>query len=151
TGIGPAHVRAVVGRRWLSSAGKEATTQRGVGDETDPELVEGREERLDVSLEQRVLGLQDRDRMYEMRLANGLRPGLTESEKPDLARVDEVLHRAGDLLDRHLWVHPVLVEHIDAVHVEVAQAVVDDFTDVLGPTVVAIVARETELRRDDDV
>ena len=33
---------------------------------------------------------------------------------PDLARRDQVLDRAGDLLDRHVGIDPVLVEEIDA-------------------------------------
>ena len=53
-----------------------------------------------------------------MRAPDGLRAGLGQSEMLDLALADQVLHRAGDVLDRHVRVDAVLIEQIDGVGLE---------------------------------
>ena len=45
-------------------------------------------------------------------------PGFGEAEVPDLALADQVLHRAGHVLDRNLRVDAVLVEQVDGVDPE---------------------------------
>ena len=49
-----------------------------------------------------------------------------------LPAVDQVLDRAGDLLDRHVGVDPVLVVQVDHVEPEPAQRALDGAGDVLG-------------------
>ena len=53
-----------------------------------------------------------------MRLADVGDTGLRQAEEPDLARLDELLHRADGLLDRDVRVHAVLVVQVDIVDVE---------------------------------
>ena len=50
---------------------------------------------------------------------------------------DQVLHRAGDVLDRHFGIDAVLVEQIDGVDLEPLERGVGDLLDVLGPAVQA--------------
>ena len=50
-----------------------------------------------------------------MGAADGLRAGLGQAEVLDLAFPDQVLHRARDVLDRHVRVDAVLVEQVDGV------------------------------------
>ena len=50
---------------------------------------------------------------WARRMSSG--PGLAEPEVADLARVDELLDGARDLLDRHVRVGAVLVEDVDVV------------------------------------
>jgi len=52
-----------------------------------------------------------------------------------LARVDQLLHRARHVLDRHLRVDPMLVEQVDGVGLEPPQRGVGDLLDVLRPAV----------------
>ena len=47
--------------------------------------------------------------------ADGRGAGLGQAEVPDLAGRDELLDRAGDVLDGHLRVDAVLVEQVDDV------------------------------------
>jgi hypothetical protein len=75
---------------------------------------------------------------------------------PDLASRDELLDRAGHVLDRHLRVDAVLVQQVDRVDAEPAQAPGDRPLDVLGSAGQAglaalLVEGEPELRRDDDL
>ena len=48
---------------------------------------------------------------------------------------DQVLHGAGDVLDRHVRVDPVLVEQVDVVDPEPLERGLDGASDVLGPAV----------------
>ena len=64
---------------------------------------------------QRVLALQRGHRLDGVGPADRRRPGLGQAEVPDLARRDQLADRAGDVLDRHVRVDPVLVEEVDHV------------------------------------
>jgi hypothetical protein len=81
--------------------------------------------------------------------------GFGEAEVCDLAGVDEFLHRAGDLLDWHVRADAVLVQQVDAFHVQPTQRVLDGGPDVCGATVqagrAAAVEREPELGGDHNV
>ena len=48
-----------------------------------------------------------------MGAADGLHAGLRKTEVLDLAFGDQLLDGAGDVLDRHVRVDPVLVEQVD--------------------------------------
>ena len=90
-----------------------------------------------------------------MGAANRLGAGLREAEVLDLAFLDQVLHRAGHVLDRHVGVDPVLVEQVNRVDPEALQRCVSDCADVLRAAVraTAAISRlridvEAELRGD---
>lgn len=82
-----AHVGLVVLPGWFGSAGEEAAAEGRVGDEADAEFLQEREQLLDVAFEERVLGLQHRDRLDGVRAADGFRPCFAESEVADGACV----------------------------------------------------------------
>src|SRR5215212_4247440 len=81
-------------------------------------------------------------------------PCFGEAEVLDLALPDQLLHGAGDVLDRYVWIDPVLVEEVDAVGLQAPERLLGDPTDPLGPAVEAllrIAVLEAELRRDYDL
>ena len=55
-----------------------------------------------------------------------------QSKEPDLAHLDEFLHRADGLLDRHIRVDPVLVIQVDVVDAEATQGVIASPVNILG-------------------
>jgi hypothetical protein len=71
------------------------------------------------------------------------------------AGLDEVLDRARDVLDRHVRVHPMLVEEVDDIRPQPLQRRIGNLPDVIRPAVDPTVISgcridpETELRRDD--
>ena len=127
---------AVVERRRGQRPGEHAPTQRAVGDQPDADLPQDREDLgLEVPGEQRVLALQRRDRVHGVGPADRGSTGLRQPEVADLARLDEVLHRADGLLDRHVRVDPVLEVQVDVVDAEPLQRGVAGAADVLGRAV----------------
>src|SRR5512132_697748 len=86
---------------------------------------------------------------------NGLNPSFRHPKVCNLASGNELLHRAGDLLHRHVGVHTVLVEQVDALHAQPAQGVLDGCLDVLRPAVqpggATVVEGEPELGGDDNL
>jgi hypothetical protein len=67
--------------------------------------------------------------------ADRVHPRLGKAEMLHLAAGDELLHRAGDIFDRHIGVGPVLVEEINAVGLEPLQGLIGDFANTLRPAV----------------
>ena len=49
-----------------------------------------------------------------MRAANRLHAGLGQAEVLDLAFLNQVLHRSGDVFDRDVGIDAVLIEEVDA-------------------------------------
>src|SRR5207237_1631063 len=91
--------------RRLEPAGEEAPPERRVGHKADPELAAGGQHfRFRVAAPQRVLGLEGGDGMDRVGTTDRLRGGLAEPEVKDLARADELGHRADSLLDRYAGV-----------------------------------------------
>ncbi len=89
-----------------------------------------------------------------MRPADRLSAGLREAEVLHLALGDELLDRAGDVLDRHGGVDAVLVEQVDAVGLQALQGRVGHRPDALWPAVLAelrIAFSEPELGGDHDL
>src|SRR5262245_15725750 len=85
----------------LDGAGEEAAAERRERDEPDAELAQQRDDaRLEIALPQRVLALEDRDRMHGLGAPDRALAGLGEAEEADLARAHQVGHGAGDVLDR---------------------------------------------------
>ena len=111
----------------VDRAGQEALAERAEGDEADPELLERRQDRiLRLTPPQRVLALEGGDRLHRMRATDRLDAGLGQAEVLDLAGLDQLLHRTGDLFDRNLRVDPVLVEEVDRVGLQPAERALDD-------------------------
>ncbi len=65
------------------------------------------------------------------------RPGSDRPNCRTLPCVDQFLHRAGNILDGHVRVDTVLVQHVDAVGAQAPQLGIDHLADVLGPAVAA--------------
>src|SRR5262249_10887358 len=71
-------------------AGEEATAERRVGDERDPELAQRRYRLLGLdAVEQRELHLHGRDRMHAVRAPDRGRRRLREAEETNLAGLDQ--------------------------------------------------------------
>jgi hypothetical protein len=64
-----------------------------------------------------------------------LRARLGKPEVLDLAFLDQVPDRAGDVFNWHVRVDAVLVEEVDGVDLEPPERALDDLPDVLGPAV----------------
>ncbi len=60
---------------------------------------------------------------------------LREAEVPDLALGDQLLHRPGDILDRHVRVDAVLVVQVDGVDAQAPERALRHLPDVLRATV----------------
>lgn len=56
----------------------------------------------------------------------------------DLARLDEFLHCARDVLDGNVRINAVLIEQVDGLDFEPPERVLDALLDVLRPAVSAI-------------
>lgn len=72
-----------------------------------------------------------------------------KAEMLDLAFGDEVLHGAGDILNRHFGVRTVLVEKIDAIGPETLERALDRRFHPLRTAVEA--AHQAKLRRNDNL
>src|ERR1700735_4992965 len=93
-----------------------------------------------------------------MSATNRLCACLRKAKVLHLARLDQILHGAGGLLNRRVGIDAVLVEKIDSVRLQTLQRAFDGLLDMGGPTVsccpLAIVAGigfEPELGSDHDV
>lgn len=84
---------------------------------------------------------------------DGLRTGLREPEAADLALLDELAHRARDVLDRHLRVDAMLVEDVEPLDPEPSEGGRRDGADLFGPVQSeegAVLDAEAELGGDED-
>ena len=110
-----AEVGAVERRVLVDRAGEKSLAERAEGNEADAEFLERRQDLLfGLAPPQRILALQRRDRLHRMGAADRLHAGFGQAEVLDLALLDQVLHRAGHVFDRHVRIDAVLVEEIDA-------------------------------------
>ena len=142
------------GRR-VDGPGEEPLAQRAVGDEPDPQLLDGREDLLlGRAPPEGVLALERGDGVDCVRAPDGVGSRLGHPEVPHLAGLDQLLDGAGDVLDGDLGVDAVLVVEVDDVDAEPAQRALDGAVDVLRSARDAgrapvLVEREAELRGDD--
>jgi hypothetical protein len=88
--------------------------------------------------------------------ADRARGRLGHAEVLDLPLLDELLHGAGHVLDRHVEVDAVLVEQVDRVDLKPPERGVGDLLDVLRPAGEAglaalVVELESELGGDHDL
>src|SRR5215203_1864999 len=105
-----AEVGAVERGVLVDRAREEALTQRAEGDEADAELLERRQNLLlGLSPPQRIFALEGGDRLNGMSTPDGLHACFRKTEVLDLAFLDQLLHRAGNVNDRHVRVDSVLI------------------------------------------
>lgn len=83
----------------------------------------------------RIFALQRRDRLHRMGAANGLRAGFGQAEPQHLAFGDQVLHRSGHILHRHVGIDPMLVVEIDMIGAQALEAALDGAADLRRPAV----------------
>src|SRR5260221_5752539 len=93
------------------------------------------------------------DGLDRVRAADCVCAGFGETEMFHLACSDQLLHRAGCVLDGYVWVDTMLVEQVDRRHLQPLQHRVDDLANVLWSAVDSVsgairVDPEAELRRD---
>ena len=136
---GAAEVGAVEGRVLVDLAREEALAQRAVGHEADAEFLERRDalpsraSRLhsEYSLWSAVTGWTAWARRIVCTPA---------SERPKcltLPCLDQFLHRARHVFDRHVRVDAVLIEQVDGVDLEPLERALGGLLDVLRPAVQA--------------
>ena len=80
---------------------------------------------LGLAPPQRIFALQGGNGLHGVGAADRLDAGLGQAEMLDLAFRDQLLDRAGHVLDRHVRVDPVLVEQVDRLDAEPLQRAVD--------------------------
>jgi len=138
-------------------AGEHAAAERGVRHQADAEPADRRQDLvLEVAGEQRPLALEGGDRVHGVGATDRVGGGFGEAQVADLARLDELLHRADGLLDRDRGVHAVLVVEVDVVDTEalergvaggadVRRAAVDADPAAVGVALVAELGGELDL------
>ena len=111
-----AKVGAAEGRGRVDRARQKARPERAERDEPDSELLAGSQHAvlLDVARPQRVLALEGRNRLDGVRATECPGARLRQSEELHLAFLDQLLHGAGDVLDRDVRVDAVLIQQVDA-------------------------------------
>jgi hypothetical protein len=123
---GAAEVGAVELRVFVDLAREEALAQRAVGDKADSEFLQRRDHFLLRSPPpQRVFALQSRDRLHRVRAADRLHARFGKAEVLDLAFLNQILHRARHVFDRHVRVNPMLIEQVDDIHLEPLERALD--------------------------
>jgi hypothetical protein len=95
---------------------------------------------------------------FGVRTAQGPQTHLGQPPVQDLALGHQLLHRAGDIFDRHRGIGAVLVQQIDLIRPQAFEHLVDGQLDAVGKTVEARSALSSlevdgppELRRDRDL
>ena len=149
-----AEVGAVERRALVDFPREESLAKRAEGHEPDAELLEGRQHfRFGLPKPQRVFALERGDRLDGVGAADRLHAGFREPEVLDLAFVNQILHRPGDVFDRHVRVHAVLIEEVDRLDLQTLQRGLGNLFDVRRPAIEAARSigfeREPELGRDD--
>ena len=76
-----------------------------------------------------------------MRPPNRLRARLRQSEVLHLSRLNQLLHRAGYILNRHLRVHAMLIEQIDYIRLQPLQRGIRHLLDALRSAVQSLPPR----------
>src|SRR2546423_13071661 len=133
---GAAEVGAVEGRVLVDLAREEALAQRAVRHEADSEFLKRRYHfLLRGSRPQRVLALEGCERLDCMCATDRLHACFGHAEVLDLARLNQFLHRARHVFNRHLRVNPVLIEQVNCLDLESLERALDRPRDLLWPTI----------------
>ena len=64
-----------------------------------------------------------------MGAADHLDAGFGHAEMPDLALMDQLLDRTGDILDGHVGIDSMLIEEVDAIRPQALQGLLDNQAD----------------------
>src|SRR5829696_5589789 len=129
-----AEVGAVERRVLVDRAREEALAEWAEGDEADPEFLQRRQDLLlGLSPPQRIFALEGGDWLNGMGAPDRLHACFGKAEVLDLAFLDQLLHRAGNVFDRHARIDAVLIEEIDAVGLQALERGLSDLPDVLWP------------------
>src|SRR4029077_7000395 len=149
-------VVAAEGGGLVDLAGEEAPAQGTKGNEADPQLRANRQHlRLGLTPPEGIFALDRGDRLNRVRAADGRGASFAEAEMLNLALCDQILHRAGDVLDRDIGIDPVLVEQVDRLNPQPLQRAFGRLPDAFGATVKpagsAVTEVVAELGGDDDV
>ena len=82
-----------------------------------------------------IFALERRDRLHRMCATDCLHACFRKAEMLDLALLNQFLHRASHIFDRHVGINPVLIEQVDDVRPEPLERGFGDFLDVLRTAV----------------
>src|SRR6478672_1591735 len=123
---GAAEVGAVEGGVLVHLAREEAPAQRAVGHKADSELLKGRYHfLLRSSRPHRVFALKSSERLDCVCPTDRLHACFRKAEVLDLTLLDQILHRAGDVFDRHVRVNSMLIEQVDDIDSEPLERALD--------------------------
>jgi hypothetical protein len=103
----------------------------GARDRDDPRLL-GEDASLGAAPPQAVFALERGHRLHGVGAADGFLGGFGHAEMFHLAGSDQVLDGAGDVLDRHVGVDPVLVVQVDHVASQSPEGPLDGRCDLVG-------------------
>ena len=118
-GLAPVVVRELLGRTDI--AGEKAVAERRVGNESDAQLAQQRQQfGFRVTGPQRVLGLQRGDRMHRVGAADRGGASLGQADVADLAFCDKISEGTDGVLDRRVRVDTVLVVQVDVISARAA-------------------------------
>src|SRR5207249_8851157 len=105
---------------------QEALSEWTEWNEPDPEFLERRQQLLfRASPPQREFALHGRHWLDGVRATDGLHSCFRHAEVLHLALPNQFLDRSGHILDRHVWVNPVLIVEIDHIGPEPFQRALD--------------------------
>jgi hypothetical protein len=115
TGQGAAEVGAVEFGVFIDLARQETLSKRAVRHQADSEFLErGYYFLLRFSPPQRVFALECGDWLDSVCAADGICSCFGKPEVLNLTGLNQLLHRARDVLDRHARIHTVLIQQVDA-------------------------------------
>src|ERR1019366_5145673 len=115
---------------------QEAFAERAIWHESDSELLKGRNHfLLGSSCPQRVFALECCQGLNGVCTTDRFCGCLGKSEVLDLACLNQFLHGTRDLFDRHVRIHPVLIQQVDGFDFEPLERAFDGFLDVLRPAI----------------
>ena len=108
-------------------AAQQAARQHAVGGHADAELGKAREDlRLGSTTDERILDLQVGDRMHGVRAFDGVDPHLRQTDRADIASVDEVGNGANRVLDRHSRIEPGGPVDVDVIDAQPLQRIAEE-------------------------
>ena len=135
---GAAEVGAVEFCVFVDLAREETLAERAVRDKADSEFFEGGDHFfLRGSGPQRIFALERGERLDCVRATDRLHTCFGEAEVFDLACLDQIFHRSGDVFDGHVGVDAMLIEQVDDIDLEPFERAFDGLLDVIGPAVQA--------------
>src|SRR5215213_1509646 len=115
------------------TSGEEASSERAVGDETNAELSDGRQDFiLHIAGKERIFRLERAYGMDRVGPSDSLGRGLGNAEIAHFSGVHELFHRAPGLFDGRLGVHTVLVVEVYVVDPQALQRSVASFSHIVG-------------------